>query len=79
MVDKGVARKPGALEQIQGQDRGSAEEEAYGVPWRSGAREHHGGQGKHVDFETGVAGTRPQDTGEARPTIGELENDSDLK
>jgi hypothetical protein len=65
MANESAAREPGAIEQIQGQDRGSAEEETYGVSWWCCASEHHGGQGEHVDIEPGMAGARSENTGEA--------------
>jgi actin-related protein 2 len=51
--------------EIQGPHRRPAAAKAHGLPWWSGAREHHGRQREHVDIKGGVGGTRRTRTGEA--------------
>jgi len=60
-----IARQPRTIEQIQGAHRGSASEATYGLPRWSGVGEYYGGQGEHVDFKTGMGGTRPEGPGKA--------------
>jgi actin-related protein 2 len=55
--------------EIQGSNRRSTQEEAYGLLGRSGAGKYHGRQREHVDLETGVAGARTQGYGEVGSTI----------